>query len=154
MALLLDTDLWTKDLKNNYTQYVMGTPTIEMYCMSYKDTHPEKYVECGSSNETGYYGVKWSNSSNSITMPLVGGTMTINDFDGIYVKNTAKNAYWLLGPIFFDGQSLMFVTKAGNFGYDYCSLTTYNAGVRPVVCLKDGIQLKKQANGNYRIIEE
>ena len=53
VAYMLDTDIWNPIYKNEYAEYAIGGPTLEMFCASYKDTHPNKYIEC-TANSTGY----------------------------------------------------------------------------------------------------
>ena len=42
---MLDTDIWNPIYKNEYAEYAIGGPTLEMFCASYKDTHKNKYIE-------------------------------------------------------------------------------------------------------------
>lgn len=155
MALLFDTSIWTPALGDDkFAEYVVGTVSTEVYCMSYKDTHPQRYVMCGAPPVSSMYYVKWSDDNDVYTNCLRHDNMLQNEYNGIYVKTGAKATNWWLGPAGVGpGDCMMYVTNAGNFHYDY-RFNTNNAGVRPVVCLKSGVQLKKQANGNYRIITD
>ena len=66
VAYMLDKAIWNDKYKTGYesiVDYVIGGPTLEMYCKSYKDTHPSKYLQCASIKEQmdgGGYQVKWS----------------------------------------------------------------------------------------------
>ncbi len=62
VAYMLDTSIWNSHYKNDFAEYAIGGPTLEMYCKSYKDTHEDKYIECASINNLGYY-LKWNNSN-------------------------------------------------------------------------------------------
>ena len=68
VAYMMDTDSWST-FKGDKAEYAIGGPTLELFCASYKVTHPSRYIECDSINENGYQ-VKWSNGSyaNSITV--------------------------------------------------------------------------------------
>jgi type II secretory pathway pseudopilin PulG len=56
VAYMLDTRIWNKKFRNSeYADYVIGGPTIEMYCASYNETHPTNNVSCeAESNTIGY----------------------------------------------------------------------------------------------------
>ena len=62
VAYMLDTAIWNEKYKTGYesiVDYAIGGPTLEMYCKSYKDTHPDKYLQCEKLDNEGYQ-VKWS----------------------------------------------------------------------------------------------
>ena len=50
VAYMLDTSIWNSIYKNEYAEYAIGGPTIEMFCESYKNTHPTNYIECTASS--------------------------------------------------------------------------------------------------------
>ena len=94
VAYMLDTKIWNPIYKNEYAEYAIGGPTLEMYCASYKDTHPSKYIEC-TANSTGYQ-VRWNGGSyaNSIS------GVPRDEYNSIYIKyDTSKaRAMWLASP--------------------------------------------------------
>ena len=106
VAYMLDTDIWNPIYKNDYAEYAIGGPTLEMFCASYKDTHPNKYIEC-TANATGYQ-VRWHGGSYSA---LVGG-LTKDEYNSIYIKsdNSKAGAVWLVSPSTTDTNYLMFAS--------------------------------------------
>ena len=50
VSYMLDTSIWNPIYKNEYAEYAIGGPTLEMFCESYKDTHPTQYIECTASS--------------------------------------------------------------------------------------------------------
>ena len=94
VAYMLDTKIWNPIYKNDYAEYAIGGPTLEMYCASYKDTHPSKYIEC-TANSTGYQ-VRWNGGSYSYSITGV----PQDEYNSIYIKSdTSKaRAMWLASP--------------------------------------------------------
>lgn len=152
VAYMLDTSIWNTRFRNSeYADYAIGGPTLEMYCASYKDTHPTKYIECEAESNTTGYKVKWNSDSTYST--AISGLATSNDCNNIYIKSDTAKAYamWLASPSADGTGSVMNAYCNGNVGnYSYASS---NPGLRPLVCLSSDIQLKKLDNGNYRIVK-
>ena len=48
IAYLLDISIWNPIYKNEYAEYAIGAPTLEMFCKSYRDIFSERYIECSS----------------------------------------------------------------------------------------------------------
>ena len=152
VAYLMDTEIWSKKFSDNkYAEYAIGGPTLEMYCASYKETHPDKYIECEAKNSTNGYGIKWKddeNYSNSIN------GIKPNENNKIYMKIDNNKTYgmWLAttpandikGIIYVGGYSIN--QRAYNDNYNNNS-----PGLRPIVCLKPSIQLTKNADETYTI---
>ena len=94
VAYMLDTDIWNPIYKNEYAEYAIGGPTLEMFCASYKDTHKNNYIEC-TANSTGYQ-VRWQGGSyaNSIR------DLTEDEYNSIYIKSDYSKAIamWLASP--------------------------------------------------------
>lgn len=63
MAYLMDTNIWSDYYAGNEAEYAIGCATLELYCSSYQDTHPDKYIVFEGSS-TGGYKAKWNTSSN------------------------------------------------------------------------------------------
>ena len=103
VAYMLDTDIWDPIYKNEYAEYAIGGPTLEMFCASYKDTHTNRYIEC-TANSTGYQ-VRWQGGSfaNSIS------GIPANEFNSIYIKKdySKANAMWLASPSAGNASHLM-----------------------------------------------
>ena len=151
---MMDTNVWSGYYAGEDAEYAMGGPTIEMFCASYKDTHPSKYLECGNLNSYGYQ-VRWNGGSWNYSQSGVA-----SDYNQIYIKPTDSkaNAMWLASPSYGDPDNLMCANYdgdvrnndsgnnvPGNLSYD-------DPGLRPIVCLKSSVQLEKQSDGTYQIV--
>ena len=146
VAFMLDEARWSaKYAKPEYAEYAIGGPTLELWCASYKASHPDKYVEC-SYNATGYQ-VKWSDSTSSPDNNIYGAEDD-NDLYYIY-SNTDCSYMWLASPSAVNSRSLMNMYYTGIV--DYSFHTGSSGGFRPLVCLRSGIQLEKQNDGTYLI---
>ena len=154
IAYLLDIDLWNTQYKDStYGAYAIGGPTIELLCKSYKDTHPDRYIECANTDSYGY-NVKWSDGTTYGYS--VSGLQTRVDYTKIfrnyrlYVIPESSNSsyYWLASPSANDSYYLLNVRCSGGVS-DY----NYNSyyGVRPLVCLQSGIQLVSNGDGTYKL---
>lgn len=145
VAYMLDTSIWNTKFRNSeYADYAIGGPTLEMYCASYKDTHPTKYIECEAESNTNGYEVKWK---------FVSGYTTSFDCNDIYIKSDTSKAHamWLASPSYFKASDVMIAHSDGSVtNNDY---TFGIPGFRPLVCLSSDIQLEKLDNGNYRIVK-
>lgn len=142
VAFMMDTSdsVWGKWANTNLAEYAIGGPTLEMYVESYKDSHPESNISC---DVTGTNGYSYSNAS---------GLEASDENNEIYIKTstTKANAMWLASP-----------SSSGHGGYivgpNYLGNLndgTYNSkspGLRPLVCLKSGVQLEKVQDGEYKI---
>ena len=127
----------------------MGGPTLEMYCESYKQTHPSKYVMNQATNSTGYQ-VKW-NTDSSWSYTISG--LPQDDFNKIYINSDSSKAYamWLASP---SASNPSYVMRANyNGGVDHGSCSSNHPGLRPLVCLKSSVQLKKVSTGVYEIVK-
>ena len=154
IAYLLDIDLWNTQYKDStYGAYAIGGPTIELLCRSYKDTHPDRYIECANTNSYGY-NVKWSDGTTYGYS--VSGLPTRVDYTKIfrnyrlYVIPESSNSsyYWLASPSAYSGSNLLRVDYNGG-AYD--AYYSSNLGVRPLVCLQSGIQLVSNGDGTYKL---
>ncbi len=150
VAYMMDTNVWSGYYAGEDAEYAMGGPTLEMYCASYKDTHPSKYLECGNLNSYGYQ-VRWNGGSwNTEQSGLVQ-----DDFNSIYIKSDTSIAYgmWLASPSASSNGYLMNTYYGGNvdssYYYNYGTLE----GLRPLVCLKSSVQLEKQSDGTFKIVK-
>lgn len=144
-AYLLDTSMWNTNFKGTKADYAIGAPTLDMFVASYKDTHPDKYIEF-QPGELGYK-VKWSNSN---TYESSIGNVPQNDFNKIYIKGDTDRAYcqWLASSA-ESADNLMTLINDGNVRE--CSYYCEGLGVRPIVCLSSDVVLEKDGVG-YKII--
>ena len=94
VAYMLDTDIWNPIYKNEYSEYAIGGPTLEMFCASYKETHPSNYIEC-TANTTGYQ-VRWQGGSYDYEVD----GLTADEYNSIYIKSddSKAGAMWVASP--------------------------------------------------------
>ena len=147
-AYLLDTDAWStfKD-ENNKAEYIIGSPTLELFMASYNDIHQDKTIQCEITNSTGY-SIKW-NTDPSYTFRING----LNTSERLYVlSSTNVNGYWLASPSAGGNHCIFHVYWDEYIYYDYSSGNNYgNVSYRPIVCLKSTTQLLEQTDGTYII---
>ena len=138
---MLDTEIWNAKYQNSYAEYVLGGPTIEMFCASYKATHPTRYIECADTNSYGYK-VKWSDGSYSIYL----SGLSTSELENLYVISDTTNAYvyWLASPSANYGDYLLYVSYDGYVRGNYSS--SNNPGLRALVCLKSNVKLVPNEN--------
>lgn len=143
----MDTNAWSI-FAGDKAEYAIGTPTIEMFCASYKDTHPNKYIEFNSVSSNGY-NVKW-NTDTTYSSSISEEVATKKEFNGIY--NTDLNmGTWLASPSAKDNSSLMMLVTNGYLRGGNCLGGSNYTCVRPIVCLKSGTELISNGNGTYSI---
>ena len=141
VAYMLDSNIWNTKYQNSYAEYVLGGPTIEMFCASYKVTHPTRYIECESYTTNGYK-VKWSDGSYSIDI----SGLSTSELENLYVISDPTNAlaYWLASPSAYGGDHLLGVNYVGYVYYAYYGSS--HVGLRPLVCLESNVQLVPNGN--------
>ena len=154
-AFLLDIDEWSGFKNNAYADYAIGTPTIELFAASYNKTHPERTIKIEVIEESewveGYY-VTWNdeneNSDGHIYYGGISGDLYVinNTFDDSVM------GMWLASPCWEYPSGLMFVSGGDISCQDY-GIYEPDKGSRPIICLNDSVELEKQADGNYKIVE-
>ena len=144
VAYLLDTDVWNV-FKTNKADYAIGGPTVEMLMISYIKKNNVDY-QAKAVSETGYQiskdgGANWANYYSGM----------LSSGDSLYVINSYSNAsaMWLASPSACSSNYVMYVDFAGAVYYDIYSYG--NFGFRPVVSLKSGISLTKNADGSVTL---
>ena len=144
VAYMLDSNIWNTMYANNYAEYAIGGPTIEMFCASYKATHTEKYIEEKVTNANGYK-VKW-NTDSSYSYYISG--LSTSELENLYVisSDTKACAYWLASTSAYSDNYLLYVNYYGRVSRDYyyCDFP----GFRALVCLKSNVQLVPTENEN------
>ena len=152
VAYLMDTNVWSIYAGSN-AEYAIGAPTIELFCASYKATHPDVYIECDSVTSNGYYlemNTGETSSGDYVTSAIVG------DYNNIYSKSNDTNRYgmWIASPSTYNRDGLIIsddVMVGCNSHHMYYSGDM--TGLRPIVCLKSSVQLKLQSDGTFSIIQ-
>lgn len=155
VSYMLDTNVWTSKYgDNNFADYVIGGPTLEMFVASWNTKHPESKIYCdgtGSNSKYGYYVGRTSGSTDQLT--------NIGTSDSTYVKTSEDkaNAFWLASPSAnnISTYRVMAVYYDGYVAYDYfVHGNTYyggNNGFRPLVCLSSDVKLVSNGNGTYKL---
>ena len=145
-AYMLDIDIWNIYAGEN-AEYAIGGPTIEMFCDSYKDTHPDKYIE--NNVTTNGYNIKWNTDTeytSSLELP--------EDYNSIYVKSDTSKAYgmWIASPA-SDELVIILMNTYEKFisGEIYNSYYSSLWGLRPIVCLNSDVILEKGSGDNFFI---
>ena len=148
VAYMMDTNVWSGYYASEYAEYAMGGPTIEMFCESYKDTHPSKYLECGNVDTEGYQirwnGGSWSNWIEGLVQ---------DDFNSIYIKSdeSKTNGMWLASPATGITSELICTHYDGSLGAEVYGQPFF--GLRPIVCLKSETRLEKLEDGTFKIVK-
>lgn len=164
-AYLLDTTIWNASYGNQYTEYVIGSPTLELYAASW--------------NAKGYAKLSWGiQDKNGYQISVEGVEANNNDYyrveettgysDKLYYPNEKSDekafGYWLASPFSAsyvnyasssDALPVIYSNPYGQIGPYWLELSG-NAqcppyGLRPVVCLKSGTKLVDNGKGSYQI---
>ena len=138
---MMDTNVWSAYYAGKTAEYAMGGPTIEMFCASYNNTHSNNILECNVINE---YGYKISKNTGFVA----------DEYNGIYINQQYDNkadGMWIASPASNENESLFYIYDAleGIFIGDY---DIGEAGIRPIVCLKQDVKLELQPYGIYQIV--
>ena len=148
-AYLLDTTMWKgfKD-SNGYAEYSIGGPTIELFRDSYNVTH-ETDIETEVTDRG--YQLRWKTEYNSNSYANTINGLTTSE--SLYVISSTINAsgMWVASPSGFREDFVLGVGNDGdvhNYGY-----ANDGIGVRPCAVLKSNIQIEKQEDGSYLIVE-
>ena len=145
-AYMLDTSVWNSKYANNYAEYAIGGPTLELFAESYNVTHGKK-INTKVASQLGYQ-VKWSTNTN-YTNSISG----LDSLGNLYViSSTAKTDHmWLASPANSYNDYLMSISYGGSVTTrDYYYGT--RDGFRPIICLKSNVEFEKQDDGTYLIV--
>lgn len=145
VAYMMDTDVW-KVFAGEKAEYAIAGPTIELFCASYQDTHPDKYIICDVFSPG--YKARWNDEPYAANYYV--DNIAKGEFNKIYVNQ--GYTFWLSSP----GPEVSCVSRS--FGGastgtidSYYLQETYGGSLRPVVCLKSNVKLKKVEEGIYTI---
>lgn len=160
---MLDTDKWNeymdgttkKGYKNaTYASYVLGGPTVEMFCESYNKTHEGlDVIPKSKDNSNSYYQygykVQKGEALDNWTGDLKATTQTelstgINNMH-------FKCYYWLASPSAEGPDHVMLASSNGYVSYSGYSYG--NCSFRPLVCLRSNVHLVEKANGTTTTYE-
>lgn len=144
-AYLIDYNQWSVFANTSYAEYAIGGPSLELFRDSYNAIHSAKTIET-QVNETGYE-VKWS-SDETFNYSISG----LSTSENLYIINNVPSGMWLASPSAQYFRLLMSVSNTGIIGT--CAYTeNTSCGSRPIISLKSSVQIEKQEDGSYRIIE-
>lgn len=155
VAYLLDTNTWSTHFKGNNAEYAIGCPTIELFCKSFADTHPDYLVECEEIDENGYYVKSKMHEYNGYrTFTPYLAIANLEEKDHIYQELSVPIpnllGYWLASPSAKSELDVM-SNRRINEGVRIDPLTyNYTAsfcGLKPIVCLNPEVQLRKTVDG-------
>ncbi len=141
VAYMLDTEIWNTMYANNYAKYAIGGPTIEMFCASYKATHPTRYIEEEVTDANGYK-VKW-NTDSSYRSSI--SEVSKGESEDVYLINMVALAYWLASPSAYGENNLLAVYHDGSMKSPAYNIP-YGPGLRALVCLKSNVKLVPNGN--------
>ena len=155
VAYLMDTDIWNIYAGKD-AEYAIGGPTIELFCASYKDTHPSQYIECSVTNSYGY-SLKWNTEEEYNTSIADGIDMSYN---GIYLKlSNGLSIKWIASPSAISANHLLGARWSplgdytGRISEEIYSDNYVLTGICPIVCLKPNVQLEDKSDGTYAILQ-
>lgn len=150
VAYMLDTNIWNK-FKEDTALYSVGGPTLEMLFSSYNNKYKTSY-EFQAANNIGYLIRKTPDEEWSARIP--GLFETTDELYTINNKNSALS-YWIASPSNYSsnqydlGAYLLSTYYSGSVTYSFYDAK--DIGFRPVVCLKNNINLILQKDGTYKI---
>lgn len=166
---MLDTDKWNDytDGNNNrrgfrnstYASYVIGGPTVEMFCESYNKTHGGKDIypmPKDASEEYYQLGYKVLKEDTEEATNSVGGlknatqTELVADINKMYFKCN----YWLSSPSAYSSNGTNYVIDVESVGsIDYWFYSHNTHCIRPLVCLNSNVHLVKNDDGETYSLE-
>lgn len=150
VAYMLDTSVWNTKLKNKYTEYAIGGPSLELFFKSYdKKNGTDKSNKVRVIDENGYdsYNLDNYNLGN----------------DGLYI--IGEERIKAFGYLISSPMMEFYSVSSSPTG---CTATSWNGGqvqsepmdyisrdgFRPVICLNSNVKLKKISDTEYQIIEK
>ena len=136
VAYMMDAKQW-HIYAGEQAEYAIGGVPVEMYFESYKQTHLDSSRSYNVTGTKGYF--------------ITYGSELSSDCDEIYVKPNSRRAkgVWLASPSHYSTSSLVYVQYEGRLGGASYGGSDY--GLRPLVCLKSEVQLKKTGDRVYAI---
>lgn len=147
VAYMMDTDVW-KVFAGEKAEYAIAGPTIELFCASYQDTHPDKYIVYDLISNG--YKMRWNDQLPDIESIYV-YDVPEGEFNNIYTR--PYTMYWISSPSAYHGAGCILRAAngatAGSIDSYYLQRTV--GELRPLVCLKSNVKLKKVEEGNYTI---
>ena len=148
---MLDTEGWSSLYGNEYAEYAIAGPTVEMFAKSW------------NSND-GYPKLSYSYDNYGYSMDNIKSTDT-GYSDRLYfqsIEEEVRNScdgYWIIGQSDWGGGTISISNKNGDHSVNsYAPYGLNSIGFRPVVCLNTKVKLQADgmdSNGKtrYKIVE-
>ena len=133
-AYLLDTEIWKGFKNSTKAKYAIGAPTLDMFVASYNTRFARKIETIAQ--ETGYK-LKFTDGDSYEDVLYTYDYLTVHQAKDGYASNM-----WLASPSANGSDNLMGVGFNGSVYY--CYYGSRGSDVHPLVCLEDGVTLKKQ----------
>ena len=148
VAYMLDKDIWNSRYgNNNYSDYVIGGPSVELLFKSYN-----KFANGGNNvfqaRAKSTYGYEISKNS---------GANWDNSYSGFNAapycisSGSKANAYWMASPSAIGVADVMALREVGyvdGTGYPHDAY-----GIRPLICLKDTVELQETTIGGKTVLQ-
>lgn len=158
-AYLLDTRIWNKFSDNDFAEWVIGTPPLEMYEASFNQYSSDNNlgVTLSSKIKTYYgYSIIGTGGVESELTESTAQTLPYASLDNLYVLNGTSwgaSGTWLATP-YMRSNSLCLVDNNGKTWYGVGAGNNYpeGNGIRPVVAIKSGVGLKDIGNNNFLLV--
>ena len=145
VSTLINTANWTDYVNNLYADYVIGTPTLEMWVASWNTVYGNKLKLYTNKNSYGYYVGTGSNSTTNtnqyITQVDEGYKNALYFPYRTAIDSSRCYGTWLTSPSALSNHGLMYVYCGGFVDGNFYGNGIF--GVRPLVHLKSGIKLKQ-----------
>ena len=164
---MLDTEIWNNFINKNVEEkvdFAIGAPTIELFADSWKKTHDFYIFSYSYNNNTVRYGydIRYTNTLfDGYKNPKI--SLDENEQNELYTKNSLTQDYDPAGmniAVPYDFQvagiysedskkSMILVTSNSSVKWDFGR----TCGFRPVIALKEGVELEWNENKNSFIIK-
>ena len=116
----MDTNIWSSYYAGAKAEYAIGSPTLELFCESYKQAHPDLYMEYKMVSAIGY-AVKANTDTEYIGYRY---KVVQDDFNGIY-NHGDGSAMWLAAPSYLGNGRVLFQYQGGITYDGNCRFKTY-----------------------------
>ncbi len=153
VSKLINTEKWSNFVNDNYADYAIGAPTIEMWIASWNGKYSMDKIKCkpsaNSPSSSGFgYKVDWESENYSKNYIVMDEKDGYNDTLYYPYKEEYQSCkgYWLASPQAEKGDYIMYVDCTGAITRSYYNSNRYNS-VRPVVSLKSTVELIPGSGG-------
>lgn len=146
MAYMLDKEVWKvyKD-KSGKAKYAIGGPTLELILNSYNQKNKKDY-KAEVRDDNGYSisidnGQTWEKS--------ISGILGVDDNTYVIRDNSNAIQTWIASPSSNANNNMIAINTSGAITFQYYG--SNEPGFRPVVCLKNEVELERNNDGSFSI---